>query len=94
MKPDIIFNFDYTQYLIDTETSNIFMCIEVENNEARTANGAGKLLMREKLWHLHDAVEYSAEPIYVVAVSFMNDNEFKYNVITVLSNNSSVYGFC
>lgn len=42
LKPSMIFNFDNTQYVIDKDADNTFVCIKVENEEAITAVGTGK----------------------------------------------------
>ncbi len=90
LKPSMIFNFDNTQYVIDKDADNTFICVKVENEEAITAVGTGKFGLAVKLFHLHNAAGHSADPVYIISHDSMKETDFEVRSITGLGNTSAV----
>lgn len=90
LDPNMIFNFDNTQYVIDKDASGRFVCVKTEKNGPLTAEGTGKLGLAVKSYHLHNANGYSSEMVIVIADDSMDENALKVHQITGFGNNNAI----
>lgn len=77
--PEMIFNWDATQYVVEPEKNGtgIFIKSELPNNSPLTAESEGGLAFAIKLYHFHNAAGYCAPTVFVIADDSMGPEEFK-----------------
>lgn len=98
LKPNMIGNFDATQFVISQENADegYYIKQERENDdepppEARplTAESTGLLSFAVKYYHVNNAAGFCSNPVFVVSDPTMTDKEFKFSRINGLGSSTS-----
>jgi hypothetical protein len=90
LDPNMIFNFDNTQYVIDKDSDDQYICIKVEGNDPIVAPGTGKLGLAVKYYHFHNANGYSGELVIVISDDSMGEESMEMFPIQGYSNNTAI----
>jgi hypothetical protein len=89
LSPNLIFNWDATQYVVsyDPESKGVFIKSEKADDSPLTAESSGGLNFAIKLYHFHNANGCCADPVFVIADDSMSENDVvihKINVFIIL----------
>lgn len=94
--PHLIFNWDATQFVVDSAQDTLHVYIKKENFDLPpTYEGSGELSFAIKLFHLHNAAGYTAPPVLVIADPNIKEEDFIYRRVEGLSHlmHSDAYGY-
>jgi hypothetical protein len=95
--PEMIFNWNATQYVVnsDGDESGIFIKAELPSDRDLSGESGGGLDFAMKLYHFHNAAGFCSPPVFVIADNSMSEGEYKVFKIDRLNSDRSMdsYGY-
>jgi hypothetical protein len=91
LRPEMICNWDATQFVIQSDGDNTLLYVKDEDDEAPlTMQGSGELGFAIKLYHLHNAYGNPGPAVLVIADDGLKEDDVKIYRVPGLGNTAAV----